>query len=172
MEQEQQKKKNLALPAEEQKQNTEINAEPAALDLEQLKSQVPKMFRPYVEPVMQWAQSVEDRLKVMEAELPQKTAEALQKLALQRQQEYLEKVKSGQAQNPVAGQGGLNLGGLAQALPYVLQMMGSGGGQDNQLQKLAMNALTSQINMSSAITNAVVAKITSKATSDVANDIV
>ena len=47
-----------------------------------------------------------------------------------------------------------------------------GGGGNDELQKLAMNALTNQINMSSAITNAVVSKITAKATSDVADAVV
>jgi len=162
------KTKNIAQPVTEPKQEAEI--EPKGFDIEELKSKVPKAFHGYIEPVLEWANSVEQRFAIMEKTLPTETAKELERLMIERQREYVQKVQSGEAQNPVAGGG---MGGIMQALPYFLQMLGGGGGGGNeQLQKLAMNALTSQINMSSAITNAVVAKITSKATSDVANEIV
>lgn len=60
--------------------------------------------------------------------------------------------------------------GMMGALAPILQMLPSflGSGGDNQFQELAQKSLLSQIRMSQAITDAVVAKITQKATSDVA----
>lgn len=120
--------------------------------------------------VNEWAQNVEARFKIAEQNF-NAIDKGLTSLAPLIQ--YAEKMKNpqpAQEENaqPQAPQG-LG-GGLAQILPYIMQAMGSGGG-DNSFNEMAKSALMSQINMSKAITNAVVSKITAKATSDVANQI-
>lgn len=124
-----------------------------------------KGFKKYLDPLLVYFESVEQRLQVADQNF-EKIGGFLERMG------PLVKLSDqiANAPQPPAGasnpqpQAPANIGGLLQMLPMLL---GSGGGND-QLQKLAMNALTSQINMSSAITNAVVSKITGKATSEVA----
>lgn len=88
----------------------------------------------------------------------------------QYQAKQAQQVTSNPSSSPIAGSaspGGI--GGLFEALPLIMKLMGGGG--NNEFADLGKKALMSQINMSTAITNAVVSKIAGKATSEVADAI-
>lgn len=148
----------------------EVTAEPAKspIDLPQDLLDQAKVLGVDLQQIVDWAKGMEEfkRATMENFDIIQRTFDKLEPLV-----QLSAQVQQAQAQQPMAGsppqtgQGGA-LGGIMQLIPYILQ--GGGGGGNEQLQKLAMDALTNQINMSSAITNAVVAKITGKATSEVA----
>lgn len=69
---------------------------------------------------------------------------------------------------PPSQMGGLDLSSIGAVLKEVL----GSGGTDNELAQLGKDALKSQIAMSTAITNAVVSKITGKAVVEVAEALV
>lgn len=176
MEQELQKKKKTVQPVEENTQNIETEQatqeQAAGFDIEAIKAKIPKAFQGYVDPIIAWAQSVEQRFRVMEKTLPVETAKELERMALERQKEYVEKVQSGQATNPIQQPGGFNLGSLGPVLPYIMQAAGLGG-QDNGLMDLnkkmmELNILRMQkdLDFTDSIKTAIVTKIAGKAASN------
>lgn len=112
--------------------------------------------------IVNWAQSVEQRLNIVLNALPEMPAQTIKLLKEEAEKQRAAAVAQMQ-QNPQA-QGGNPLAFIGQILPAIM----GGGGGDSELAELGKKALMSQISMSTAITNAVVAKITGKATSDVA----
>lgn len=114
--------------------------------------------------IVAWAQFQEQRMNRIEEYLKKTLPEDMKKAFTSGLQTTM---AQGQKATPIPQGGG---GGMMNLIASLAPML-TGGGGDDPLRKLAMNALTSQISMSSAITNAVVAKITGKATSEVAKAI-
>lgn len=140
-------------------------------DPKEIEKQIPKAFRgvikPFLEPIGNWVESVEARFKILSEEMPKQIVDQLQARARQAQQQQIQAMQT--AGNPTTANGGINLGTIgqfAQLIPYFM-----GGGQNSELNKLAMQALTANIGMAQAITNAVVSKITGKATTEVAQEL-
>lgn len=113
--------------------------------------------------MMLYMNSVEERFRDIESTLPGKVADALQQRAIQRQAAM-------QAAQPQQPQQQARGGGMDQ-IPWA-QILGGGGGEDSPMQKLAMESLRASINQGNAITAAVVSKITGKAVTEIAADLV
>jgi len=160
---------------EEQKPKQEAPKEPSIRDLiagvDPAKVKMAEKMGIPLGQLIQYMAYQEDKLNFVIQNMPtsDKIKGAMTEWAEEAQRKQAEMYQKAVAGNPQAMQG-LGGGGLMQLLPLLGQFMGGGGGSD-ELNKLAMAALTSQINMSSAITSAVVAKITGKATSEVAEAI-
>jgi len=121
-----------------------------------------KKFGVDLNQIVDWAKSVELRLNIIAQNVP--TKEDLPK-AMEQVMIKLRNQQVAAMENQPSPKGG-----GASELMQILGAVGGGGGNP-ELEKLTMQVLTSQINMSQAITNAVVAKITGKATSEVAEAI-
>lgn len=123
-----------------------------------------KGFKKYLDPILTYMDTVEARLQAADMNF-QKISEFLGKmeplinLSAQLAQRQNQPQTQPQAPNALGG-----IEGILQLLPSLLKA-DSG---DSELANLGKEALRSQINMSKAITDAVVSKITSKAVVQVA----
>lgn len=171
MEQESEKKKKNVQPAEEKKPDQEDKEpirEPSIKDIisgiDPGKVKMAEKMGIPLTALIEYMAYQEQKLNIVIQNMPKKEDMAATfKMGLKQLQE--EGVKQMQQQGSIPAKGG---GQWAQLIPLIMKMA-SGGGEDSQLSGLAMTALKSQIGMSQAITNAVVAKIMGKATSDVAD---
>lgn len=82
-------------------------------------------------------------------------------------------------QREIIEKGGMPQGGSGMGLAQMLQLVGGGGGEDEEMKKLQremfrvnIDGMKSQMNMSNAITSAIVQKITGKAIGDTVAEIV
>lgn len=114
--------------------------------------------------IVDWAKSMEEfkAVTMKNFEIIQSSFNELKPLV-----QLSREVEQARAQTQATGgttpqTGGFDLSAFLKILPSLM------GGGDNQFAELGKKALMSQINMSNAITNAVVAKIAGKATSGVA----
>jgi hypothetical protein len=95
-----------------------------AFNLEEIKKHIPKAFQGYIEPIIQWAQSVEARFKAIETELPNtvktKMAEAIQEAQVKARTQAGAASQTGQPQGAQTDMGSI-IGLVSEAL--------KGGGQ-------------------------------------------
>ena len=149
-----------------QKQNVPVATEEKPIEPEPENTSVPVSPEVPKDPLTEWMKTVDARFAVAEANFKQigeflTRIEPLAKLGDQ----ITAKQNNPEAQIQPQPQGGIGgLGGLLQILPQIL----GGGSPDSELAQLGKDALKSQIAMSTAITNAVVSKITGKAVAEVA----
>jgi len=142
--------------------------ETPAFDLAELEKKIPKAFRGYLKPVMDWADSVEARLNAIQQEMPAQIQGAMEAAIENARQKQIAAMQQARQNMPQGGGGGL--GGLFDGITLKdILGSGGGGGLDAEYMQLAKDALKSQIGMSTAITNAVVSKIVGKAATDVAS---
>ena len=124
--------------------------------------------------IIQWANSVENRLQLMQDQMPQQIQQAMEQAienARQKQiQQYRETVQQGGG-SPTPGPGVMSL--LGQLAPLL-----GGGGQDSEMvnltkemMKVNIESMKTDIGFSKAIKNALVAKITGKAIGSTAEKI-
>ena len=147
-----------------------VTSEPEkpAFDLAELEKKIPKAFRGYLKPVMDWADSVEARLNAIQQEMPAQIQGAMEAAIENARQKQIAAMQQARQNMPQGGGGGFG-GGLFDGITLKDILGGGGGGMDGEYMQLAKDALKSQIGMSTAITNAVVSKIVGKAATDVAS---
>jgi len=161
------KTKKVAPPVEEQRPET---VEPApAFDVSEIEKKIPKAFRGYIKPIVAWAQSVEQRFKAIEASMPEQIKNAMGEAIKEAQQRQFEAMKQNLPTQPGPGApmpGGMNLGQIAQMLPYIF----GGGGQDSEMLEISKDLMRAQVErikndmgFTDAIKNAIVSKLTGKA---------
>ena len=171
MEPESTNQKKAAPPVEEK---TPATAEP--FDLEAIKNKIPKAFQGYIEPIIQWAKSVEERLQIIGNVTPDSIAEALQKRAIEAQKE---RAAQPQYQAPPQGppqQGGFDMSSI---MPIIAQAVGGGGGSyDEEMQSITKEIMRANLDrikqdssFTEAIKSAIVAKIAGKAAVDIVGNI-
>jgi len=165
------KPKTNALPVEEK---TPATAEP--FDIEGIKKKIPKAFQGYLEPIMSWAKSVEDRLAEIQKEMPE-TIKASMEAAIESQRQKAIAQYQAQPQGPPQ-QGGF--GGLEQMIgPIVQEALKSGGGSyDEEMQSITKEIMRANLDrikedssFTAAIKSAIVAKIAGKAAGDIVGNI-
>ena len=161
--------KKAAPPVAEKTQNI---VEP--FDIEGIKKKIPKAFQGYIEPIIQWAKSVEERLQIIGNVTPDSIAEALQKRAIEAQKE-----RAMQPQPQYAPQGPPQQGGgfdMSSIMPIIAQAVGGGGGSyDEEMQSITkeiMRANLDRIKQDSSFTEAIKSAIVSKIAGKAAVDIV
>jgi len=153
-------------------EKTQSTVEP--FDIEGIKKKIPKAFQGYIEPIIQWAKSVEERLQVMEDNLPEKVASKLQEMAIQRQKEQVAAYQQ-TAQNQPQQQGGFNLGGIEQfAGPIIKDVLG-GGGRDEEMNnltkemfKMNIEGMKEDISFTKALKSAMLSKYATNLVKEVA----
>ena len=181
------KTKKTAPPAEEQTQQNEsekpetsrpdktVVEEPKGLfDIPKIPDKTKKALKDLgfdinidgaLEQVNLWALSVEQRMQVMQKEMPKQVANELMRIAEERQKQAIAQAQaSGQTNIPqTQGFGGL----LMQLAP---RLLGGGGGMDEEMVKLnkeimqmSIARMKADIGFTEAIKNAVVSKIAGKA---------
>jgi len=160
------KPKTNALPVEEK---TPATAEP--FDIEGIKKKIPKAFQGYLEPIMSWAKSVEDRLAEIQKEMPE-TIKASMEAAIESQRQKAVAQYQAQPQGPPQ-QGGFDLTSM---MPLIQSAIGSGGGSyDEEMQNITkeiMRANLDRIKQDSSFTEAIKSAIVSKIAGKAAGDIV
>ena len=153
------KPKKAAQPVEEK---TPVTAEP--FDIEGIKKKIPKAFQGYIEPIIQWAKSVEERLEIIGNVTPDSIAEALQKKAIEAQKERPPQ------------QGGFDISSM---MPIIAQAVGGGGGSyDEEMQAITKEIMRANLDrikqdssFTEAIKSAIVTKIAGKAAGDIVGNI-
>jgi hypothetical protein len=116
-------------------------------------------------PIKEWALSVEKRFAILEQELPKRTAEALMKVAEERQRQQIKQMQASGQTNSAQGLGGISPNMLMQVLPAIL---GSGGSNTYQEQlttkmmQLSIKRMEQDMSFTEAIKNAIVSKIAGK----------
>jgi hypothetical protein len=134
-------------------------AKAAGVDLNNVEAMAPR--------INDWAASVEDRLNTIISAIPNLPAQTIELLKAEAEKQRQAAMQQMQATGrTVPPQGGM--GNIGSFLQMIAPFLGGGGG-DSELNALAKKALMSQINMGTAITNAVVSKIIGKATTEVAS---
>lgn len=155
---------------------------PMAFDISKIDPKTLKMAEdvgiPIVE-IIQWANSVEQRLEIMQNQMPQQIRGALEQAIEAQRQKQMEQIRAMQTTQPsVEGGGGGNIQSL---LPLILQGLsgGGGGGGDSELlqlskemMKLNMDSIRTDIDFSKALKNALVAKIAGKAVGAAAESVI
>ena len=168
MEPESTNQKKTAPPAEEKTQSA---VEP--FDVEGIKKKIPKAFQGYIEPILSWAKSVEERLQIIGTVTPDSIAEALQKRAIEAQQQ---RAMQPQPQGPPQQSGGFDLNSI---LPLITQAVGGGGGSyDEEMQNITKEIMRANLDrikedssFTAAIKSAIVTKIAGKAAGDIVGGI-
>lgn len=125
--------------------------QPQPFNVEEIKKHIPKAFHGYIEPIIQWAQSVEARFKAIETELPNtvktKMAEAIEEARAK-------------AQAPAAGREVAQAGGqqdLSGIIDMVSKVLGEGGGQAapnpfaQKAQELALKGMEESVSFTSML---------------------
>ena len=161
--------KKTAPPVEEKTQSTV-----EAFDIEGIKKKIPKAFQGYIEPILSWAKSVEERLQIIGTVTPDSIAEALQKRAIEAQQQRAVQQQQSVATQGQQQQGG---GGWEQSLGPIIQeaLKGGGGSYDEEMQAITkeiMRANLDRIKQDSSFTEAIKSAIVSKIAGKAAGDIV
>ena len=165
--------KKVVPPVEEK---TPTTVEP--FDIEGIKKKIPKAFQGYIEPILSWAKSVEDRLQIIGNVTPDSIAEALQKRAIEVQKERAMQPQPQYAPQGPPQQGGF--GGLEQLIGPIVQeaLKGGGGSYDEEMQNLTKEIMRANLDrikqdssFTDAIKNAIVSKIAGKAAGDIVGNI-
>ena len=149
--------KNPVLPVEEKTQPT-ATAKP--FDVEAIKAKIPKAFRGYIEPVMLWAESVEQRFKDMEETFPKQIVDELQSRMQARQAEAAAAPVQVVAKPPPPE------GGLEQYAPYLLQALG--GGEDSnaaltkEILQESLSAMRRKADITDRFMDAIIGNISGK----------
>ena len=127
-------------------------SQPQPFNLEEIKKHIPKAFHGYIEPIMQWAQSVEARFKAIETELPNtvkaKMAEAIEEARAKVQPQPAAAGERSQ------GGGGFDMG---QMIGLVGEALKGGGGQPApnpfalKAQELALKGMEESVSFTSML---------------------
>lgn len=121
-------------------------------NLEEIKKHIPKAFQGYIEPIIQWAQSVEARFKAIETELPNtvktKMAEAIQEAQAKAQMQP-------NPAAPTAQGGGFDMG---QMIGLISQALGSSPSAApnpfaQKAQELALKGMEESVSFTSMLNN-------------------
>lgn len=154
---------------EDKTEETHVQAMP--FDLSKVDPEKIKLAEEMGIPISQlvaWANSVEARFRIIEEEMPKKTAEALMQIAEKRRQEM---IAQGQ-RNPQMAQG---MGGLMQLAP-LLQVLGGSGGGSNPLMEKFVNAAVDKamvgMDLSNAFMRAMIVKLSPELADAVTKDVV
>lgn len=163
------KQKKNVQPVAEETQSIGKPLDLSAIDPKMLK--MASKFGIPLEEIINWAQSVEQRLNVMQQEMPEQIQRSMEAAIESQRQKQIAAYQ--QAASQPQQQGGGGFGGMAQLLPQILQMAG-GGGQDEELNKLTkaimaanLDRIKSDASFTDAIKNAIVTRIAGKAAANI-----
>jgi len=164
------KKKNRVQPVKDQAQSPEdidsvpekSESAPIPVDLSSIDPKKIEMAEKLGIPIgqiIQWMSSVEERFKIIQTEMPDVIVKKITEIAQQRQKQYQQQMQNPQTQGGggIAGSG-VGVGDLA----GIINAVSGGGGADPMVQAMTtamMNKALVGIDLSNALTKAVIVKI-------------